>query len=463
MLIICTPFAAAQASFQYAGAWDFATTTAFNSWVSNNADCFAPTCSLLPSPGTGSTFQANSSDYTVGQAVTISNLASGETVSWDVTTPNGIAFSYTSLTYNPSTGCFTNNHYQEYCGGGDFISYFAGYDVNSCVQAADIQEVGTWSISTYDGTTLLYTTTFQITHNASGLLGVTQPAQNELIPLSQGNHNATGPLTFTAGTLTGQPISWTVNLHYQSSGGFPNPATDPATLTFQGTSYTYSGFPKMGGQMTTEAQTTAPDGSTVQDCVTSYIIGPQPASTAYSIPPSSITTRLDQLYPASASYIQYLDDGTATPNLLAGVAVKESSYYQFLPPPVNADLFSLDANFGIKDAYWPYENTPTSQTPEGEYIGLMQVPTTDSNAWDWTANTQYAVNLFSGGSSSDKVQTAVQFEGYLINGYQNSKLKVSLPAHINGNGSYFSSLTGYDRENNALVLYGGFSTVATVR
>lgn len=93
----------------------------------------------------------------------------------------------------------------------------------------------------------------------------------------------------------------------------------------------------------------------------------------------------------------------------------------------------------------------------------MQVPTTDSNAWDWTANTQYAVNLFSGGSSSDKVQTAVQFEGYLINGYQNSKLKVSLPAHINGNGSYFSSLTGYDRENNALVLYGGFSTVATVR
>lgn len=32
---------------------------------------------------------------------------------------------------------------------------------------------------------------------------------------------------------------------------------------------------------------------------------------------------------------------------------------------------------------------------------------------------------------------------------------MSLPAHINGDGSYLRNLTGVERENNALVLYSG--------
>lgn len=66
-----------------------------------------------------------------------------------------------------------------------------------------------------------------------------------------------------------------------------------------------------------------------------------------------------------------------------------------------------------------------------------------------------SVNLFSGGASDDKVQTAVRLEGDIIKGYQNNKAGISLPAHINGDGSYLDSLTGFARENNALVLYGG--------
>jgi hypothetical protein len=175
------------------------------------------------------------------------------------------------------------------------------------------------------------------------------------------------------------------------------------------------------------------------------------------IPNPTITARLDQLYPASPSYTQYLNDGTETPNLLTGVAWEESSYSQFRAPTENnPDLFSLYSNFGIA-AKWPYENAPNESAGAGQYIGLMMVLNTDPDAWDWTVNTQDGVNTFSGGSSTDKVQTAVRYEGYIIKGYSYTvnHQKVSLPAHINGDGSYLSSLTGYERENNALVIYAG--------
>lgn len=131
--------------------------------------------------------------------------------------------------------------------------------------------------------------------------------------------------------------------------------------------------------------------------------------------------------------------------------MKESTYRQFDAPPNNPDLFALNADFSIA-AKWPLES-PTN--PSGQYIGLLQVATTDPDAWDWTSNTQDGVNLFSG-SSGNKVQTVVTDEGYIIHGYTNSKSKISLPAHINGDGSYLRALTGLERENNALILYGGW-------
>lgn len=451
ILFLSAPFAIAQSSFSYVNAYDFATPTAWSYFVSTKG-CPTPDCSYLPLQGSG-TGQVNSSDYYVAQAIYMQNLADGEVVTWKFTTPTGSVQPFLTVTYNLASDCFVvmPGGY-EYCGDHDALGLVVAGPVNSCTQTYTLMEVGPWSISSYDGNTLLYSNSFQISRNPNGMLGITSPTDNQLFQLLQGNYNATGNVTFSAGTNTGKPISWTSNLHYQSSGGYPMPATDPTPLTFQGTTYAYSGYQAIGGQVKTTAQITALDGSTVTDCVTSYVEGP-----ATGIPNTTITARLDQLYPASASYAQYLNDGTETPNLFTGVAEHESSYQQFQTPAEanpNSDLFGLYANFGIP-AKWPKENLKTNTIPRGEFIGLLQVMTTDPDAWDWTANTQDGINLFSGGSSTDKVQTSVRFEGYIINGYTNGKTKISLPAHINGNGSYLSSLTGVERENNALVLYSG--------
>lgn len=292
------------------------------------------------------------------------------------------------------------------------------------------------------------------------MLGITSPVPplNQpvlLYQLTQNNNTATQAVTFSAATNTGNPINWTVSLHYQSSGGYPNPATDPSPLNFIGTSYTYPSYQSIGGQVVAMAQVTDPaDGSVVSDCSTFYVEGPEGG-----ILNGTITQRLDQLYPASSSYNQYLNDGTGTPNLMTGVAMKESSYEQFRTPaesfnPPEPDLFNLKNNFQVS-AKWPVESPPAT-CPDGSfgpgcYIGLLQVPTTDPDAWDWTTNTQDGVNLFSGGNS-DKVQAAVAYEGEIINGNK----RPAEPAHINGDGSYLRALHGNERENDALVLYGGY-------
>lgn len=154
------------------------------------------------------------------------------------------------------------------------------------------------------------------------------------------------------------------------------------------------------------------------------------------IPGLTITGRLDQLYPASYGYQKILlNEGTPTENLMTGVAMHESSYRQFVTPiegDPDPDLFNLWLDYKIP-AKWPDENVKTSEVPRGKYIGLMQVgdPFTDADAWDWTVNTQDAVNKFSGDSKSSDVQEAVNYEGYIAGGNKND----NIPAHKNGDRS----------------------------
>lgn len=107
---------------------------------------------------------------------------------------------------------------------------------------------------------------------------------------------------------------------------------------------------------------------------------------------------------------------------------------------------------------WPDENFATGGTPRGVYIGLMQVQTasdqtTDPNAWDWTQNAADAVTKFSGESkrTSDDVQNAVAWEGDLINGEG-----TTVQSHVNSEGTKLGALDAFERENNALMEYGGF-------
>jgi hypothetical protein len=246
---------------------------------------------------------------------------------------------------------------------------------------------------------------------------------------------------FTAGDSSGNAINWTARLHYLSSGGYGGPDRSP--LNFTGTSYSYPGYESIGGQVATIASTTAADGSSVQDCVTFYVEGPESG-----IPEPTITSQLDTLYQQSQSYPT---DGTATLDLMTGVAERESSYHQFLypnelVPGQNPDLFNLYANYQI-DAFWPTENLKTQYVGPGQYIGLMQVATTNPDAWDWSVNTGDGVNLFNGTVSPNKIQFAITYEGDIINGV---KAKPRIPGHVG-----LQSLDGLERENMALVLYAG--------
>lgn len=411
-------------------AYDFATTTAYSNFFSHPGQCNSPTCSLLPTPN-GATAQVNSSDVGVAQEILIFGVPDGDVVSWEVTKPdNSTVFLY-SLSYDQATDCFTGSDGHPYCGGNDNLDFVTIANTScSCTTLGTGAKIGSWSLTTYENGVALYTNPFTISHSPNGFLGVTSPTDNQLFQLVNGNYNATGSINFSAGTSTGNPVSWTANLHYQSSGGHPNPATDPTPLTFSGTSYNYAGYQSIGGQVQVTAQTAASDGSTVQDCVTFYVEGVQSTS------PLDPTNQLLTLYSTGA-----------TPRLMTGLAEVESGYNQFLYPgqgnPVQPNLFN-----GIQ-GLWPRESWDG-----GSHIGLLMVPTTDALAWDWLQNTSHGVNSTADGFAGQKLPTATNIMNWLITGKSATKqnqLPGDVPAHVN-----LAALSNPSSqlENMALVDYG---------
>jgi len=159
------------------------------------------------------------------------------------------------------------------------------------------------------------------------------------------------------------------------------------------------------------AQTTASDGSTVQDSVTFYVEGTQ------SFDP---TSQLASLYATGVS-----------PRLMTGVAQHESTYYQF-----------LSQNLLNATALWPHESYDG-----GSHIGLMMVPVIEALAWDWMQNTNDGVNSADHGFVGAKLPLATTWMNRIIGG--NNTLNV--PAHKNLPS--FPSPSA-QLENMALVLYG---------
>jgi hypothetical protein len=84
----------------------------------------------------------------------------------------------------------------------------------------------------------------------------------------------------------------------------------------------------------------------------------------------------------------------------------------------------------------------------------------DPSAWKWadpspsgTANTNDAVNLFSGTPTPNKIQLATTYETDIITGDSTQ----NIPGYLNGNGTPLVPLNGFQPlENMALALYGGF-------
>ncbi|NCO98522.1 hypothetical protein GW864_05165, partial [bacterium] len=126
---------------------------------------------------------------------------------------------------------------------------------------------------------------------------------------------------------------------------------------------------------------------------------------------SIITNRLVDLYRTGA-----------TPRLMTGIAMKESSYMQF----------------SNRTLYGHYDRWPRESYDSGSHIGLMMVSTTVERAWDWLINTNDGVNLF----VKDKLGASGR--------YQN-KVRAKHPN--------LRKLTATEHEDNALVVYGEYGDI----
>lgn len=228
---------------------------------------------------------------------------------------------------------------------------------------------------------------------------IVSPGDQEQSSLTEGNFTSTPVVSYRADTGSGNQnvsVLWQTTLEYKTSGGRGATST---TASFQtiGNGTTDRTYSSSGGRQTIKASATINGSSKSAEPVTIYITGT-------SIPNSTITDRLVTLY------------GGTTPNLMTGIADRESSYRHF----------STRTLYGFS-AMWPLE-----AYDGGSHVGLMMMPVSQTSAWDWLVNTQSGVSLF-----SDKLATALRLENRII--AQHSGLR---------------ALTSTERENMALVLYG---------
>jgi len=227
-------------------------------------------------------------------------------------------------------------------------------------------------------------------------LRIIQPKDKDQFSLTESSFTATLPIAFEAGPIDpSATIQWTADLEYATSGG-RGAFTDTRRFTTDETTRihneTYTGI---GGKVTLQADQNTPAVSAKP--ITIYIVGT-------AIPDSDITNRLVTLY------------GGATPNLMTGIAMRESSYQQF----ATSTLFGVSAR-------WPHESFDG-----GSHIGLMQMPVNQANAWDWLANTSNGVNLFNG-----KLAAAGRVTNRIIRAHPGLR-----------------QLNGVELEHMGLVLYG---------
>jgi len=166
-------------------------------------------------------------------------------------------------------------------------------------------------------------------------------------------------------------------------------------------------FSSEGGRVKVNA-TVVFDGVVSNSYVYITITGPD------GIPDPMITDQLVALY-----------KNGATPRLMTGIAMQESSYMQF-------------RSFTLYDRSdkWPNESDDG-----GSHIGLMMVVPNLRKAWDWFNNTKEGATLF--------VDQKLAFSRTYVNRKISEQNKV---------GITLRNLTPVEHENNALVFYGPFAS-----
>ena len=235
-------------------------------------------------------------------------------------------------------------------------------------------------------------------------LSIIFPQDQSNFSLSQSDLTATDTVSFQAHTGdTTSTVKWSTNLKYSTSKGKGSYSISDNKINTTGSDVETKTYTSIGGILTVKASAKI-DGS-------AHNAGPNTIFiTGVKIPSDSITNQLLSLYSGS------------TPRLLTGIAMKESTYRQF-----NNQL-----RYGYS-GYWPLESYDG-----GSHIGLMMVPVSKTDAWDWTANTQDGAKLFNG-----KLAIALTLEKKIIKNHPGLR-----------------SLTGIERENMALVLYGPYANAS---
>jgi hypothetical protein len=202
-------------------------------------------------------------------------------------------------------------------------------------------------------------------------------------------------------------VSWNIEFRYATTKGKgtsksgPHVINDSLRAPSEPGAYDYQTPVGAGGLVNVTATITI-DGKTARRGVTFYVDG-------VTIPPSTINDRLVQLYQGGNN------------RLMTGVAAKESGTRQF---GRYGQPFALYSRSGM----WPFESYDG-----GSHVGIMMVATKMTEAFDWHANTQGAINLF----VNDKLGRAQNYQTFFRNSFP--QLRV---------------LTLQERELDALVFYG---------
>lgn len=271
-----------------------------------------------------------------------------------------------------------------------------------------------------------------------------------------------GSITFDPGNaiINSQP-----ELSYlTSSGKVPKPAATASVAAFAATATPYViGFGTVpggvatpdalyaiaGGQLELKSTYSAPSSAptpignnpSAPNLTTGYVTGFQGSP---AIPYETITSQLTSLYGNLVipdTDPNFVISGKTTPGLLTQIAMQESAntYQQFLNPPNLPDKKGMvHYPYGITDS-WPLESGPTTVSPDrGSHIGLMMVPVSMPDAWNWMRNTTDGSMFFQG-----SINTAYRLADDEYTNFEAVGPPTKLPV-----------LTACQLEEMALALYG---------
>ncbi len=399
------------------GVYRFETAEAWDQFYSSGCSYPEDRCQLITENG-GQVF---TTDHSVGLEIFIQDAQDGENIVWRFWRPDGMLKWAIGITYDRDTDCWSvGGSLVPDCGdpNAPYLDSRVYWIANALINC---EMTGVWTIEIVSNGVVRFSEPFELVQGQNSPLVILSPTDHQDFDLDAETHfTATEPITFAAQVTPPAPVDWEVELEYKPSR--------PASITYSDPPRTFTTHPgethdetfdSVGGQLKITATATI-GGQTVRACHTATITGAQ-------IPEADITASLVDLYSRGA-----------TPRLMTGIAVRESNYLHFCRPDNNCTT-GQRVIYNRNDE-WPHE----SKDETTSHIGLMQVDTTMTTAWDWQTNAKQAVSLFAG----DKLRFARNNERHIR--YGDGKAKI--PGHRG-----LRALTDVELENMALVLYGPYA------